>query len=120
MPIDNHTRFYGNYLQYRQSESGTSAGGLLSYEQWLEGCIAYDASIVKSLRRDLEAANARAAQAERERDALIKAARDVIAWDDKSSGNYKGAWEIVADADKLNALNALLYPAQPADEGGAV
>lgn len=70
---------------------------------------------------DVDAANARAAAAERERDALMQTARDVIAWDDKASGNYKGAWEIVADADKLNALNALLYPvtAQPVDGSAA-
>lgn len=68
-------------------------------------------------RRDLDAANTARAQAERERDALLQAARDVIAWDDKSSGNYKGVWEIVADADKLNALNALLYPANAGTEG---
>lgn len=71
MTVDNHTRLFGNYLEYRQYQSGTNAG-LLSYEQWLESGLVFNAQSsmklreeIAALRADLDAANARAQQAER-------------------------------------------------------
>lgn len=77
----------------------------------------------KKLRADVDAANARAAAAERERDALMQAARDVVGEFDNAPDDYSGAWEVVPSAESLNALYALLYPstvaAQPADGSAA-